>query len=346
MGLWRRPLMCGFTLLSLVPGALATAQPLTPGARVSLPLREVDLSDGTRRYVVTLTVGGTRIDAGLDSGSTGLRILPGVLAEGDAKPGWRSDTYSYGSGAEYRGHVGRAHVGFAPGVEGDEDVQLIAAVGCAASHPHCPADRVALKDYGIQGDGLPGEGFKAILGLNLSQTTLPNPLTGIGVKRWIIVLPRPGGAAPGELVLNPLPEETAAYESFPIAGAIGPGLHDSIPGCMRNDSSGQTLCGPTVLDTGAPGLMLVQPGAVPTSRIWRDGTPVRLAFMRDGRQRLGYAMEIGRRDQGSHLIMTGSPDARTPLLFTGIAPYFVYDVAYDADRQKVALKPRDAAGAP
>ena len=341
---WRQRLLAALAL-GLLGATAAAAQP-TSGTRASLPIREVDLSDGTRRYVVTLTVEGARIDAGLDSGSTGLRILPGVLSDSDAKPGWRSDTYSYGSGAEYSGRVGRAHLSFAPGIEGDADVQLISRVGCRADHPRCPADRVTLKAYGIQGDGLPGEGFKAILGLNFSETTLPNPLTAIGVQRWIIVLPRPGQPGGGELVLNPTPDELVGYEAFPIAGAVGGGAHDGVQGCLRNDVSGEVLCGVAILDTGAPGLRVVRPGMDISGRPWADDTPVTLAFMKDGRQSLAYDMRIGRRDQGSHLSFESRPQAGETRLFTGIAPYFVYDVAYDAMRQMIELKPRLAPGAP
>ena len=333
---------CGAAVL-----AAGRAQAHTPPVRVSLPIREVVLSDQTRRYTVMLTVGSTQIEAGLDSGSTGLRILPGVLKNEDAKPGWRGDTYSYGSGAQYSGKVGRAHVSFAPGVEGEEDVQLIRSVGCAPGRAGCPADRIPLSAYGIQGDGLAGEGFKAILGLNLSETTLPNPLLGIGVKRWIIVLPRPGEGRPGALILNPTPDELAGYVSLPVAGTVGGGAHDGVMGCLCNDSSRETLCGVTVLDTGAPGIEVVGGGG---RRAWPDGTPITLAFMKDGRQAAAFDMQVGRRDQGSHLAFGDRP-LRTPgtRIFSGIAAYFAYEVAYDGDRQTLALKPRppsSAAAAP
>src|SRR4051794_9637325 len=99
----------GLMALALAPNG-ASAAPAEPAARSEVPIREVVLSDGARRYSIPIQVGATAIEAGLDSGSSGLRILPGVLADTDAKAVGGSDSYSYGSGAELDGVVGRAQV--------------------------------------------------------------------------------------------------------------------------------------------------------------------------------------------------------------------------------------------
>jgi len=59
-----------------------------------------------------------------------------------------------------------------------------------------PASLVSAAQYGIQGDGLPGEGFVAIMGVNMGHDPVPNPLIALGVKRWIVELPRPGETTP------------------------------------------------------------------------------------------------------------------------------------------------------
>src|SRR4051812_8882170 len=141
-------------LILLAMPALAHAQ-----TRTEVAIREGDLSDQTRRYVVSIKVGGTPIDAGLDSGSTGIRILPSVLQPADAEATTKADSYSYGSGAEYVGVVGNAKVMIGE-ASGQVPVQLIRSVGCIARMPKCPVSRVPLAKYGIQGDGLAGEGFK------------------------------------------------------------------------------------------------------------------------------------------------------------------------------------------
>ena len=64
-------------LLAIAPALHARAAD-APGLEV--PIREVVLSDGVRRYAVTLTVDGVPIEAQLDTGSTGLRILAPALS--------------------------------------------------------------------------------------------------------------------------------------------------------------------------------------------------------------------------------------------------------------------------
>lgn len=65
----------------------------------------------------------------------------------------------------------------------------------------------ARADYGIGGDGLPREGFDAILGVSMRGSDAPsaatNPLSVIGSRHWIVIPPEPGTAAPGRLIINP-----------------------------------------------------------------------------------------------------------------------------------------------
>lgn len=49
----------------------ATASPAL-AQRAELPVREVDLPNGDRRFAVTLTIDGKAEEAGIDTGSTGV----------------------------------------------------------------------------------------------------------------------------------------------------------------------------------------------------------------------------------------------------------------------------------
>src|SRR5437764_12671749 len=71
--------------------------------RAEIPIREVDLSDGTRRYVVDLVVDGQPMVAGLDTGSTGLRILSRAFSGEAAKSRGRQVSYFYSSGTRFEG---------------------------------------------------------------------------------------------------------------------------------------------------------------------------------------------------------------------------------------------------
>jgi hypothetical protein len=322
---------------------LACAQP-APAPRGELVIREVILSDGARRYVVPVKVGAVAIDAGLDTGSTGLRVLPGVLSEADAKDGGHGETYAYGSGAELEGVVGEGEVAVG-GLSGRSTLQLVRRVGCVISIPRCPASRVSAAEYGIEGDGLPGQGFKAILGINMSSTRIANPFTAVGARRWIVELPRPGEGAPGRIILNPTDAEVAGFALFalnPNLAGLGGGLHDAIPGCLINIASKEKACGAVTMDSGAPGIDVQNANL--GSRAWPDGTAAILGFYDTaGHPQAAETLTVGLRQQASHLTFSDNPRRRGTAIFSGLTVYFAYSVLYDADHQSVGLKARPAA---
>ena len=97
-------------------------------------------------------------------------------------------------------------------------------------------------------DGLPDEGFKAILGTDMAPEKVANPLTAMGVRRWIVELPRPGERGPGRLILNPTREETEGYVMLPMSAPFskmqGGGLGTTpLPGCLQPGSTGRTAAG-------------------------------------------------------------------------------------------------------
>jgi hypothetical protein len=297
----------------------------------------VVLSDGARRYAVSITVGGKTLDAGLDSGSSGLRVLPGVLEPQDAEPGGRRSSYFYGSGARLTGVVGKARLAIG-GASGQSSLELVQTVDCEPTHPHCPAARTPIASYGVQGDGLPGEGFKAILGVGMAEAEVNSPLPAIGVRRWIIELPLPGSGKPGRLVLNPTPDETSGYVAFPIDRRFADqrgGMHDSIPACLENGTTRRALCGAALLDTGAPGIVVINGPGAP----WPDGTPAAVGFIDGSKVKTQAAFAIGRREFASRLTYEreGPSDVR---LHLGLMPYFAWSALYDVDAGTVALKPR------
>lgn len=344
----------GASLMRLTILVLATAAVVTPAAaqpsasvRAEVPIREVVLSNGARRYGVPITVGSTALEAGLDTGSSGLRLVPNAVPEGDAIATGRSDSYSYGAGAKLDGEIGRATVAVGA-LSGTTTLQLVRKVGCTAVKPTCAAGSIPVAQYGIQGDGLPGEGFKAILGVNMASAEIPGLFAGVGATRWIIELPRPGEGAPGRIVLNPTDAETAGFVALPIASRFASqkgGLHDGVAGCLKNETNGQQVCGVMLLDSGAPGIRVEDADA---PRPWPNGTPASLTFA-DGAGRVAAVehLSIGQREHASNLTMVREPQSKLPEIFAGLSPYFAFSVLYDPAHGTVALKPRSpAAGGP
>jgi hypothetical protein len=224
-------------------------------------------------------------------------------------------------------------------VAGVVPVQLVTATGCSSEKPDCPAKRIPFSQFGVQGDGLPGEGFKAIFGVSMAEAEVPNPLTKLGVRRWIIELPRPGDAAPGRLILDPTDQEMEGFQLFHLAPAAGPrsGPHDVLEACLVNRQTNRTICGEAILDTGAPGIRVV---TLERTSAWPDGTPGSIAFAENGKVRTALDFTVGLRSEASHFTTEAHDGVRSPRVFLGLTPYFAYSVLYDPAAGVIGLKPR------
>jgi len=115
--------------LASIAASAAQAQ-----TRSEVPIKEVALSDSVRRYSIPVTVGGTAIEAGLDTGSTGLRILPAVLSKDDALADGASDSEAYGAGTRIAGKSGHAKVAIG-GLSASITVQLSTRSAASPAFP-------------------------------------------------------------------------------------------------------------------------------------------------------------------------------------------------------------------
>lgn len=318
-------------------GLTLAAAEVRAQTRAEIPIKAVVLSDGERRYVVPIVVGGVQIDAGLDSGSTGLRILPGVVPATSEQASRHRNTYSYDSGTEFSGVIAEADMTI--GVTGRAAFQQIDKVGCKAGFRTCPAAKVKPDQFGIQGSGLPGEGFKAILGINMARDDAPNPLMALGAKRWIIELPRPGDDKPGRLVVNPTDAEVAGYAMISLDPRFGDergGLHDAVQGCLINQTNKRSYCGPADLDTGAPGIQIATSDP---EDAWRTGAPATMAFYEKGKPVTGADFVVNQ-GPGAHVAIRHEPRAQGARVFLGILPYFAFSALYDPEARAIGLKAR------
>jgi hypothetical protein len=329
----------GFLLL---PG-LAAAQ-----GRVVVPVAQIVLPDGDTRFSVPVRVGNSDvIQALLDTGSTGLRVLPNAVPQDTYTSTGFASLYAYGSGDVLSGVIATAPVSIGGAVtDAAVPIEMVNAVGCSTARPDCGAAKVALNDYGIGGDGIAGQGFKAILGISLMPATgagyTDNPLLHIGAKRWILDLPEPGSAADGALILNPDDGELQGYQLFhltPLAAAMpgqDGGWQDLLPGCLNNVSTDQSICGATMLDTGTPGVIAYH--GSDRAPLWSPGDNTALQFATGGSGNLSFSFAADR-FPGSGLLR--EPDNGQLTLVAGMLPFFAYSVFYDAANGVMGLKPRD-----
>ncbi len=313
-----------------VLAALLVATPAL-AQRVELPIKRVTLSNGDRRFSVTVAIDGQPVEAGLDTGSTGLRVLAAALPQAAGKHG-EGVRISYGSGVEFGGPSIPVALGLGTLPAGKAHVQRIDKVACLARVPDCAARaKVGASDYRIQGDGQPGEGFVAILGIGLSADPVGNPLVALGIRRWIVELPRPGEDAPGRLVLNPDDAEVARYQHFSFIGDT-----NRVAGCIVAEAPAARLCAPAVIDTGAVGLR-VQGGKA--EQILSNGAAAQIV-VGDDRATAAMPVTIGRRDQASGMRLYPARRPGELTLSLGIAPYFHWSVLYDAEHRRLGLANR------
>ena len=304
---------------------LAIALFSTPGVaqRAELPVHGVDLPNGDRRFATTITIDGQSVEVGIDTGSTGLRVLPrGLGSAGSAARGPKV-SYSYGAGTGFEGVAIDVPVGFGA-VAGRVRLMRISGVGCVAGHPDCPVAHADLSSYGIQGDGIAGQGFAAILGIRPQHDAIDNPFEQLGIHRWIVDLPRTAGET-GRIVLNPGDDELAGYQR------VGMDAQGTTAGCLVGP---EKICAHAFFDSGAAGLRVIRTSPF---RPWPNGTPATIT-VGTGAEQQAMTVTIGRRDQASALLYAGG--AGDTRLSFGFAPYFHWSVLYDAVARQIGLRPR------
>jgi len=328
--------LVGLSILAFAPGSAALSA--QGGMRAEVPIHQRTLRRNNRRFSVPVKIGATSIEAGLDSGSTGLRVLPGVLNAADARASGNKANYSYASGVRLAGVLGTAIVSIGS-LSGTAGLQLVESVGCTAKKPNCSAVRLAAGQFGIMGSGIAGEGFKAILGVSMTPAGIPNPLVAMGVKRWIIELPRSSSDGAGRLVLNPTDAEVGGYAMFPVHGSSSSdhGAHDAIRACLVNERTRAKACGWLNMDTGAAGIQVLNSNL---RRRWRKGTPVLLTFGGEDAPQLTERLITGDRAGGSRVLFKSSDRISGVAIHAGVLPYLAFSVLYDPQQGLIGLKPR------
>ncbi len=159
--------------LALLP-LLFVQSAMALGQRVELPIREVDLSDGMRRYAVTLDIDGKPIEAALDTGSSGLRVLAPRLSDSAQAAKGHSSSYGYRSGAEFKGQDIKLPIAMGA-ISANAELMRVDAIGCRREKPSCPMGGADLRNFGIMGDMLPGQGFAAIIGTAVNSNDIEIP---------------------------------------------------------------------------------------------------------------------------------------------------------------------------
>jgi hypothetical protein len=258
-------------VLAAAPLAASNVWAFGTTQRVEVPIRQLTLPDGMIRYSVPVSIGGNPpLDAMLDTGSFGLRVLGRAVSPNQYTPTEIQRSYRFESGVRLRGVIATAVVSVGAATTGTPiPIQIIQSVDCVESKPNCPASKLHPEDYGIGGDGFPRKGFQAILGLSMRTPQVEmgarNPLSAFGSRSWIVILPRPDESDSGQLVINPRPSEVAEFTLFqmkrqPTRGGDeqnGGWSDTAIPACIGHADTTDQPCSQTRIDTA---------GSITTSR--------------------------------------------------------------------------------
>lgn len=322
-------------LASVIPAGAAPASQ----AAFTIPVIQTVMSDGTIRYGVWLRVGHRIVEAMLDTGSTGLRVLPPVVP-GDLT-GMPSDA-TLENGVDLKGLSVPVVVDIGT-LSGQIPVEVVDKPGCEQGETECPVPKHG-DPFLIGGDGRSGHGFSAILGIGFSSRgqDLPNPLEALGARQWIVELPMPDDPkAMGKLIVGP---DAAAQEGFKMAPSVTGG---DFFGCLQSKKPEEMICGPMLLDTGATGILAVSQD-VESPEIWPKGRGVAFRF-RSGQM---LSFDAGGAGDFSRIRVEPAKQHRglgDTFIIAGLFPYYFYDVLYDAKAHKAGLrergKPEKEAGA-
>ncbi len=329
------------TLLLLFLPHLAMAD----ATRVVVPISEVILPNGDLRYSVPVSVGGgTPFPALLDTGSTGLKVFRTMVPAQNYQDTHLVSVSSFIAGDKLTGTIATAPISIGAAVTSmPVRFELVDQAACMAFRPNCGAATLSASDYGIGGDGIAGQGFQAILGVSLQTADdVENPLMDIGARRWIIELPEPNSHQTGALIINPDDNDLQTAQSFALTHS-GNGWLDMLQGCLNNLSTTQQICGPTILDTGSPGMIAYIPNAVNTT-LWNAGENASLSFSAANQSSLSMPFKVDE-SPGSGLLQQAA-DTQQSYILSGFLPFFYNDVLYDAQAGRIALQPRPDAPNP
>jgi hypothetical protein len=342
-----RPRSACYSLSLLLGWFFTCSSGAIAAERIEVPIKQTVLTDGEIRYSIPIRIGDSPpIEAMLDTGSTGLRVLRAAVSALAYSISEQPSIYGFGSGVRLVGNIANATITIGSGSTGDAiPIEIATSVDCASTVLGCPASRVSAADYRIGGNGLPKQGFWAIVGINMGNADAVNPLLHMGAHAWIVLLPRPGEASAGKLVINPTPSESSGYSLFhtdeilrklPGAG----GFHDAIAACLTGAApqKQKRICGPTLLDTGAPGFHITSGNSSDLSA-WKAGTRMELAFNGDNGAELSttFVAGAGRPSRIDTALRPNQPRTR---ISAGSLPYFAFSALYDAERPVIGLKPR------
>jgi hypothetical protein len=292
--------------------------------------------------IAEVVIGGQTLRVLLDTGSTGLRVLASRVPPAAARYTGPASPLGYGTGIVISGNLARANIQLGPYQSiGPIPIELVTGIICAPQQPNCPAaggQKPVM--FGGQFDGIMGvsprpdadvvnplwrlpRNLGQAFAIHYAPTGQSSVLVGVPAAGYTLVHlkpTRPGGLAPPP-------------DRSPSASEAPPGWDPRISGCFTLSTLvGGKACGPTLFDTGTPGLLIQTPGGSPGAV--PSGTSIGLTVPDGG---LTYTYTTGPDNTATIAAMTPQSITRS---IAGLAVFATTDVRYDLAEGTIGFHPR------
>jgi hypothetical protein len=339
--------LIGVALTTSAAGCGESAPPAATS--VTVPIHVTN-----ERFVVDVRIGDAPpIQALLDTGSAGLRVMQGALPASAYSLTDQRVGYGYGGDLVIFGPVALAPVAIgAVGTGAPIPIMIIDESGCIPNTGCDPSQTVA--DH--------FSGLPAILGVGMRTTPgdkgVGNPIAQFpGHPPFVVHVPAITSqgitAAAGTLRIGAEPGDAFEFTTYPLAGlSNGAPLLDGTPawndigppGCVNIESTNESFCYPSLWDTGAPFSYVISP-AQPAAQIRQLplGTDVRVTLGPTSRPQKSYDVLVGAQPSPGIDLITIDPGYST-YISPGIALFYRFDALFDQEHGVVGLADNGPAG--
>ena len=312
------------------------------GAPVDVPITlSAPSASGTVRFSIPVTLGSSPpVEAFLDTGSSGLRILPGVLpSSAFAEITTTKVTSSYHSGLTLSGVIATINVSIGGlSTPTPIPVMLVQTVSCAADEPNCGANGVDAGGYTFF------ETSRVLIGVGLRNSAssggVASPIPQLQGSPSFLIQGATHGGTSATMVLRPDTASLPTLKTFSLpkedGGAPLPNGVSAfadrygLPACLNDTTHGVDYCVPAELDTGNPPVYIEWPGAGDAGeRVLPPATMVEVTIGPEAGVLEQYSFTVGSVPTSGVDAVEVEPATLPPYMNLGTQVFFRYDVYFD-----------------
>lgn len=320
--------------------------PVEVDYRTELPLKlTYDIAEQIITPTLVVSVNGVANELVFDTGSAGLRILPGALKGANLTINTNQLTYGYGSS---RGSIT---------INGRQASGTFSVGGLAATAPvHImliDTIRRSATDAGrstLDSVTVPNHHFRNLAGIlgvgmrNREGSDVASPLAQLpGNNSYLIRFPAYGQPM-GSVILNPNESDLAGFTFFPLAKGNYPmpnGLSSWTDDQLNGIAvlNGLTVRAPALLDTGTP-TTHISAFNLHHYGILDQGSVVKMGLAQRGQPSalVDTTFRVISQVVGKDLVHTNVPTWTEPSLIFGTNFFFFFDVYYDQKGGRIGIK--------